>query len=157
MTTATVAGLGVAATTQTTFATEAPTGNTVTTAVNDKVTDKDLSDAEKRAVDTAKDADQKEKDAGQAKDELDKAQKEKDDADKDVLVKDQAKRAVETELEKAKKDDKTREAKKVQERQNKTDKKLIRQQKKVLSKTPTKQFKDAEEKLKQHNIQQTLS
>ena len=106
MTTATVAGLGVAATTQTTFATEAPTGNTVTTAVNDKVTDKDLSDAEKRAVDTAKDADQKEKDAGQAKDELDKAQKEKDDADKDVLVKDQAKRAVETELEKAKKDDK---------------------------------------------------
>ena len=248
MTTATVAGLGVAATTQTTFATEAPTGNTVTTAVNDKVTDKDLSDAEKRAVDTAKDADQKEKDAGQAKDELDKAQKdkdakktekdalekalekakdatpekiqketedidakekakadkeveakdkanqvikksdeaklakeeldkartgvekadkelkdatddydpaakdkaqkEKDDADKDVLVKDQAKRAVETELEKAKKDDKTREAKKVQERQNKTDKEADKTTKESLIKDADKTVKDAEEKLK---------
>jgi len=61
MTTATVAGLGVAATTQTALASEAPTENTVTAAVNDKVTDKDLSDAEKRAVDTAKDADQKQK------------------------------------------------------------------------------------------------
>ena len=44
-----------------------------------------------------------------------KAQQEKDDADKDVRIKDQAKRDAETELEKAKEDDKTREAKKGQE------------------------------------------
>ena len=52
MTTATLAAtLGTAsATAPTVLATEAPTGNTVTTAVNNKVTDKDLSDAEKRAV-----------------------------------------------------------------------------------------------------------
>lgn len=89
ITTATVAGLGVAATTQTAFATEAPTENTVTATVNDKVTDKDLSDAEKRAVDTAKDADQKAKDAEQSKDTLDKAQKDKDSkkAEKDALEK----------------------------------------------------------------------
>lgn len=248
MTTATVAGLGAAATTQTAFATEAPTENTVTAAVNNKVTDKDLSDAEKRAVDTAKDADQKAKDAGQAKDTLDKAQKdkdakkaekdalendlekakdatpekikdetddvdakekakadketesnkkadqvnkkseeaklakdeldkartgvekadkelkdatddfdptakdkaqqEKDDADKDVLVKDQAKRNAETELEKAKEDDKTREAKKVQERQNKNDKEAEKTAKEGDVKTAEKAIKDAEEKLK---------
>ncbi len=90
MTTAAVASLGIAATTQTAFASEAPTGNTVTTAVNDKVTDKDLSDAEKRAVDAAKDADQKAKDAEQAKDTLNKAQKDKDakKSEKDALEKD---------------------------------------------------------------------
>lgn len=90
ITTATVAGLGVAATTQTVLATEAPTESTVKASVNDKVTDKDLSDAEKRAVDTAKDADQKAKDAGQVKDTLDKAQKDKDTkkAEKDALEKD---------------------------------------------------------------------
>ena len=248
ITTATVAGLGVAATTQTAFATEAPTENTVTATVNDKVTDKDLSDAEKRAVDSAKDADKKAKDAGQAKDELDKAQKdkdarkaekealekdlenakdatpekikdetddvdakekakadketetnrkadqvgkksdqaklakeeldkartgvekadkelkdatddydpaakdkaqkEKDDADKDVLVKDQAKRNAETELEKAKEDDKTREAKKVQERQNKADKEEDKTAKEGAVKDAEKAVKDAEEKLK---------
>ena len=248
ITTATVAGLGVAATTQTAFATEAPTENTVTATVNDKVTDKDLSDAEKRAVDTAKDADQKAKDAEQSKDTLDKAQKdkdskkaekdalekslekakdatpekiqketedvdakekaktdkdddakdkadqvtkksdeaklakdeldkartgvekadkelkdatddfdpaakekaqkEKDDADKDVLVKDKAKRDAETELEKAKEDDKTREAKKVQERQNKTDKEAEKTVKEGLVKDAEQAIKDAKEKLK---------
>ena len=95
ITTATVAGLGVAATTQTAFATEAPTENTVTATVNDKVTDKDLSDAEKRAVDSAKDADQKAKDAEQAKDTLNKAQKDKD-------AKKTAKEVLEKALEKAK-------------------------------------------------------
>jgi len=248
MTTATVAGLGVAATTQTALASEAPTENTVTAAVNDKVTDKDLSDAEKRAVDTAKDADQKAKDTGQAKDTLDeaqkdkdtkkaekdalekylekakdatpekiqketedvdakekaktdkdadakdkadqvtkksdeaklakdeldkartgvekadkelkdatddydpaakdKSQKEKDDADKDVLVKDKAKRDAETELEKAKENDKTREAKKVQERQNKADKEADKTAKEGAVKDAEKAVKDAEEKLK---------
>ncbi|MDU6267859.1 MAG: SEC10/PgrA surface exclusion domain-containing protein, partial [Streptococcus mitis] len=248
ITTATVAGLGVAATTQTAFATEAPTENTVTATVNDKVTDKDLSDAEKRAVDTAKDADQKAKDAEQSKDTLDKAQKdkdskkaekdalekslekakdatpekiqketedvdakekaktdkdddakdkadqvtkksdeaklakdeldkarigvekvdkelknaiddydpaakdkaqkEKDDADKDVLVKDKAKRDAETELEKAKEDDKMREAKKVQERQNKADKEADKTAKEGAVKDAEKAVKDAEEKLK---------
>ncbi|WP_173251555.1 SEC10/PgrA surface exclusion domain-containing protein [Streptococcus sp. 3705] len=248
MTTAAVAGLGVAATTQTVFATEAPTENTVNSTINNKVTDKDLSDAEKRAVDTAKDADKKAKDAEQAKDTLDKAQKdkdaktaekdalekdlekakdatpekikdetddvdakekakadketesnkkadqvtkksdeaklakdeldkartgvekadkelkdatddfdptakdkaqqEKDDADKDVLVKDQAKRNAETELEKAKEDDKTREAKKVQERQNKNDKEAEKTAKEGDVKTAEKAIKDAEEKLK---------
>ena len=248
MTTAAVAGLGVVATTQTAFATEAPTGNTVTAAVNDKITDKDFSDAEKRAVDTAKDADQKAKDAAKAKEELDtaqkdkdakkaekdalekdlekakdatpekiqketddvdakekakadketesnkkadqvtkksdeaklakekldkartgvekadkelkdatddfdpaakeKAQQEKDDADKDVLVKDQAKRDAETELEKAKEDDKTREAKKVQERQNKADKEADKIAKEGSVKDVEKAVKDAEEKLK---------
>ena len=248
ITTATVAGLGVAATTQTAFATEAPTENTVTATVDDKVTDKDLSDAEKRAVDTAKDADQKAKDAGQAKDELkkvqtdkdakkaekkaienelekakdatperikdetddvdakekakvnkeadtqdtadqveqktdeakrthdeldkartdvekadkelkdatddfdpaakEKAQQEKDDADKDVLVKDKAKRDAETELEKAKEDDKTREDKKVQERQNKDDKEADKAAKEGAVKDAEKAIKDAEETLK---------
>ena len=248
ITTATVAGLGAAATTQTALASEAPTENTVTAAVNDKVTDKDLSDAEKRAVDTAKDADQKAKDAEQAKDTLDKAQKdkdskkaekdalekslekakdatpekiqketedvdakekaktdkdadakdkadqvtkksdeaklakdeldkartgvekadkelkdatddydpaakdksqkEKDDADKDVLVKDKAKRDAETELEKAKENDKTREAKKVQERQNKADKEADKTAKEGAVKDAEKAVKDAEEKLK---------
>lgn len=248
MTTAAVAGLGVVATTQTAFATEAPTGNTVTAAVNDKVTDKDFSDAEKRAVDTAKDADQKAKDAAKAKEELDtaqkdketkkaekdalekdlekakdatpekiknetddvdakekakadketesnkkadqvnkkseeaklakeeleksrtgvekaekelkdatddfdpaakeKAQQEKDDADKDVRIKDQAKRDAETELEKAKEDDKTREAKRVQERQNKADKEAEKTAKEGLVKDAEQAIKDAEEKLK---------
>ena len=248
MTTATVAGLGVVATTPTVFASEAPTENIVKAEDSNKVTDKDLSDAEKRAVDSAKDADQKAKDAGQAKDELDKAQKEKeakkvekekiekdlekakdatpekiqkeredvdakekakddkdadvkdkanqvnnksdeaklakeelekvligvekankelkdatddydptakdkaqkekDDADKDVLVKDKAKRNAETELEKAKEDDKTREAKKVQERQNKADKEAEKTSKEGLIKDADKAVKDAEEKLK---------
>ena len=61
MTTATVAGLGVVATTPTVFASEAPTENIVKAEDSHKVTDKDLSDAEKRAVDSAKDADQKSK------------------------------------------------------------------------------------------------
>ena len=248
ITTATVAGLGVVTTTQTVFATEAPTENTVNSTINNKVTDKDLSDAEKRAVDTAKDADQKAKDAAKAKEELDtaqkdketkkvekdalekdlekakdvtpekikdetddvgakekaktakeadvkdkadqvtkksdeaklakeeldkartgvekadkelkdatddydptakeKAQQEKDDADKDVLVKDKAKRDAETELEKAKEDDKTREAKKVQERQNKTDKEAEKTVKEGLVKDAEQAIKDAEEKLK---------
>ena len=248
ITTATVAGLGAAATATTVFATEAPTGNTVTTAVNDKVTDKDLSDAEKRAVDTAKDADQKAKDAGQAKDELkkvqtdkdakkaekeaienelekakdatpekikdetddvdakekakadkdvdakdkatqvdqktdeakrahdefdkartgvekadkevkdatddfdpaakEKAQQEKDDADKNVRIKDQVKRDAETELEKAKEEDKTREAKKVQERKNKADKEADKTAKEGDVKDAKQAIKDAEEKLK---------
>ena len=248
MTTATVAGLGVVTTTQTALASEAPTENTVNSTINNKVTDKDLSDAEKRAIDTAKDADQKAKDAGQAKDTLDKAQKdkdakkaekdalekalekakdatpekiqketddvdakekakddkekeankkadqvgdkssqaklakdeldkartgvekadkevkdatddfdptakdkaqqEKDDADKDVLVKDQAKRDAEIELEKAKEDDKTREAKKVQERQNKTDKEAEKTVKEGLVKDAEQAIKDAKEKLK---------
>ena len=243
LTTAITAG----AITQPVFATET-TETVVKNTANNKVTDKDLSDAEKRAVDSAKDADQKVKDAVQAKDELDKAQKEKeakksekevlekdlekakdatpekiqneredvdakektkrdkeadskdkadqvnkkseeaklakeelekarkgvekadrevkdasddfdptakdtaqqekDDADKDVLVKDQAKRAVETELEKAKKDDKTREAKKVQERQNKTNKEADKTTKESLIKDADKTVKDAEEKLK---------
>ena len=95
MTTATVAGLGVVATTPTVFATEAPTGNTVNSTINNKVIDKDLSDAEKRAVDTAKDADQKAKDADQAKDTLDKAQKDKE-------AKKAEKEALEKDLEKAK-------------------------------------------------------
>lgn len=69
ITTATVAGLGVVATTPTVFATEAPTENTVNSTINNKVTDKDLSDAAKRAVDSDKDADQKAKDADYAKDE----------------------------------------------------------------------------------------
>lgn len=249
MTTAALAtSLGAAATAPTVFATEAPTENTVTAAVNDKVTDKDLSDAEKRAVDRAKDADQKVKDAGKAKDELDKAQKdkeakkvekealekeyeetkeatpekikyetddvdakekakadkdvnaknkadqvgkksdeakrakgeldkartgadeadkelkdaednydptakgkaqkEKEDADKNVLVKYQAKRDAETELEKAKEDDKQRESKKVQERQNKADKDTDKTVKEGLVKDAEKTVKDAEEKLK---------
>lgn len=248
MTTAAVAGLGVVATTQTVFATEAPTENTVNSTINNKVTDKDLSDAEKRVVDSAKDADQKAKDAAKAKEELDtaqkdkeakkaekdalekdlekakdatpekiqketddvdvkekakadkdvdakdkttqvdqksdeakrakdeldkartgvekadkelknatddfdptakeKAQQEKDDADKDVLVKDQAKRNAETELEKAKEDDKTREAKKVQERQNKADKEADKIAKEGSVKDVEKAVKDAEEKLK---------
>lgn len=248
ITTATVAGLGVAATTQTAFATEAPTENTVNSTINNKVTDKDLSDAEKRAVDSAKDADQKAKDAGQAKDTLnkeqkdkdvktadkeaiekdlekakgatpekirdetddvdakekakaekdtdakdkatqvdqksdeakrakdeldkartgvekadkevkdatddfdpaakEKAQKEKDDADKDVLVKDQAKRDAETELEKAKEEDKTREANKIQERQNKDDKEEDKAAKEGDVKDAKQAIKDAEEKLK---------
>ena len=46
MTTATVAGLGVVTTTQTVFASEAPTENTVNAITNNKVTDKDLSNAE---------------------------------------------------------------------------------------------------------------
>lgn len=248
MTTATVAGLGVVATTPTVFASEAPTENIVKAEDSHKVTDKDLSDAEKRAVDSAKDADQKAKDAGQAKDELDKAQQEKeakksekevlekdlekakdatpekiqkeredvdakekakddkeaeakdkadqvtkksdeaklskdeldktrtgvekadkelkdatddfdpaakekaqqekDDADKDVLVKDKAKRDAETELEKAKENDKTREAKKVQERQNKADKEEDKTAKEGAVKDAEKAVKDAEEKLK---------
>lgn len=248
ITTATVAGLGVVATTQTAFATEASTESTVKATVNDKVTDKDLSNAEKRAVDSAKDADQKAKDAGQAKDTLDKSQKakdtkkaekaalekdlekakdatpekiqketddvdarekakadkeveakdkvdqvtkksdeakrakeelettrtgvenaekelkdatddfdpaakekaqqEKDDADKDVLIKDKAKRDAETELEKAKEDDKTREAKKGQERKNKGDKEAEKTAKEGLIKDADKAIKDAEEKLK---------
>lgn len=248
MTTATVAGLGVVATTPTIFASEAPTENIVKAEDSHKVTDKDLSDAEKRAVDSAKDADQKAKDAGQAKDELDKAQQEKeakksekevlekdlekakdatpekiqkeredidakekakddkeaeakdkadqvtkksdeaklskdeldktrtgvemadkelkdatddfdpaakekaqqekDDADKDVLVKDKAKRDAETELEKAKENDKTREAKKVQERQNKADKEEDKTAKEGAVKDAEKAVKDAEEKLK---------
>ena len=150
MTTATLAAtLGTAsATAPTVLATEAPTGNTVNSTINNKVTDKDLSDTEKRAVDTAKDADQKEKDAGQAKDELDKAQKEKDDADKDVLAKDKAKRDAETELEKAKEDDKTREAKKVQERQNKAEKEAEKTAKEGDVKDAEQAIKDAEEKLK---------
>lgn len=249
MTTATLAAtLGAAATAPTVFATEAPTENTVSAAVNDKVTDKDLSDTEKRAVDTAKDADQKAKDAGKAKDELDKAQKdkdakkaekdalekdlekakdatpekiqketddvdakekaktdkeadskdkadqvtkksdeakrakeeldkartgvekaekelkdatddfdpaakdkaqkEKDNADKDVIIKDQAKRDAETELEKAKKADKTREAKKSQERQNKAVKEADKTAKEGEVKDADKAVKDAEEKLK---------
>ncbi|MCY7072266.1 SEC10/PgrA surface exclusion domain-containing protein [Streptococcus oralis] len=88
-TTALATSLGAAATAPTVFATEAPTENTVSAAVNDKVTDKDLSNAEKRAVDAAKDADQKTKDAGQAKDDLDKAQKDKNakTAEKEVLEK----------------------------------------------------------------------
>ena len=247
-TTALATSLGAAATAPTVFATEAPTENTVTAAVNDKVTDKDLSDAEKRAVDTAKDADQKAKDAEQAKDTFDKAQKakdaktaeketleeelekakeitpekikdetddvdakekakadkdadvkdkanqvnnksdeakrakdeldkartgvekadkelkkaiddfdpaakdkaqkEKDNADKDVLIKDQAKRDAETELEKAKKTDKTREAKKSQERQNKADKEADKTAKEGEVKDADKAVKDAEEKLK---------
>ena len=237
-----------AATANTAFATEAPTEDTVNTAVNDKVTNKDLFDAEKRAVDRAKDADQKVKDAGKAKDELDKArkdkeaktaekealeielekaknatpekiqketddvdakekakadkeanaknkadqvgkkfddaklaqeelnkartgvekadkelkdatddfdpaaknkaQKEKDDADKDVLMKDQVKRNAEAELEKAKENDKAREAKKVQERQNKADKDTDKTVKEGLVKDAEKTVKDAEEKLK---------
>lgn len=248
ITTATVAGLGVVTTTQTVFASEAPTENIVKAEDSHKVTDKDLSDAEKRAVDSAKDADQKAKDTGQAKDTLDKAQKdkdtkkaekaalekdlekskdatpekiqketedvdakekakadkeveakdkadqvikksdeaklakedlekvligvekadkelkdatddydpaakdkaqkEKDDADKDVLVKDKAKRDAETELEKAKEDDKTREAKKVQERQNKADKEAEKTAKEGLVKDAEQAIKDAEEKLK---------
>lgn len=249
MTTAALAtSLGAAATAPTVFATEAPTENTVTAAVNDKVTNKDLFDAEKRAVDRAKDADQKVKDAGKAKDELDKAQKdkeakkvekealekeyeeakeatpekikyetddidakenakadkdvnaknkadqvgkksdeakrakgelekartgadeadkelkdaednydptakgkaqkEKEDADKNVLVKYQAKRDAETELEKAKEDDKQRESKKVQERQNKADKDTDKTVKEGLVKDVEKTVKDAEEKLK---------
>ena len=248
MTTVTLAGFGVVATTQTALASEAPTENTVNSTINNKVTDKDLSDAEKRAVDSAKDADQKAKDAAKAKEELDtaqkdketkkaekdalekdlekakdatpekiknetddvdakekakadkevaakdkadqmtkksdeaklskeeletartgvenaekelkdatddfdpaakeKAQQEKDDADKDVLVKDQAKRDAETELEKAKEDDKTREAKKVQERQNKTNKEADKKTKEDLVKDSDKAIKDAEEKLK---------
>ena len=249
MTTATLAAtLGAAATSTTVFATEAPTENTVTAAVNDKVTDKDLSDTEKRAVDTAKDADQKAKDAGKAKDELDKAQKdkdakkaekdalekdlekakdatpekiqketddvdakekakadkdadvkdkanqvtkksdeakrakeeldkartgvekaekelkdatddfdpaakdkaqkEKDNADKDVIIKDQAKRDAETELEKAKEADKTREAKKSQERQNKADKEADKTAKEGDVRDAEQTIKDAEEKLK---------
>lgn len=237
-----------AATTNTAFATEAPTEDTVNTAVNDKVTNKDLFDAEKRVVDRAKDADQKVKDAGKAKDELDKAQKdkeakkvekealekeyeeakeatpekikyetddvdakekakadkdvnaknkadqvgkksdeakrakgeldkartgadeadkelkdaednydptakgkaqkEKEDADKNVLVKYQAKRDAETELEKAKEDDKQRESKKVQERQNKADKDTDKTVKEGLVKDAEKTVKDAGEKLK---------
>ena len=237
-----------AATTNTAFATEVPTEDTVNTAVNDKVTNKDLFDAEKRAVDRAKDADQKVKDAGKAKDELDKAQKdkeakkvekealekeyeeakeatpekikyetddvdakekakadkdvnaknkadqvgkksdeakrakgeldkartgadeadkelkdaednydptakgkaqkEKEDADKNVLVKYQAKRDAETELEKAKEDDKQRESKKVQERQNKADKDTDKTVKEGLVKDAEKTVKDAGEKLK---------
>ena len=248
MTTVTLAGFGVVATTQTALASEAPTENTVNSTINNKVTDKDLSDAEKRAVDTAKDADQKAKDAAKAKEELDtaqkdketkkaekdalekdlekakdatpekiknetddvdakekakadkeaeakdkadqvtkksdeaklakekldkartgvekadkelkdatddfdpaakeKAQQEKDDADKDVRIKDQAKRDAETELEKAKEDDKTREAKKVQERQNKTNKEADKKTKEDLVKDSDKAIKDAEEKLK---------
>lgn len=249
MTTATLAAtLGAAATSTTVFATEASTENTVTVAVNDKVTDKDLSDTEKHAVDAAKDADQKAKDAGQAKDELDKtqkdkdaktaekdalekdlekakdatpekiqketddvdakekaktdkdadvkdkvnqvnnksdeaklakdeldkartgvenadkelkdatddfdpaakdkAQKEKDNADKDVLIKDQAKRDAETELEKAKEADKTREAKKSQERQNKADKEADKTAKEGDVRDAEQTIKDAEEKLK---------
>lgn len=248
MTTATVAGLGVIATTPTVFASEAPTENIVKAEDSNKVTDKDLSDAEKRAVDTDKDADQKAKDAGQVKDTLDKAQKykdakkaekdalekalekakdatpekiqketedvdakekakadkeveakdkaeqvikksdeaklakeeldkartgvekadkelkdatddydpaakdkaqkEKDDADKDVLVKDKAKRDAETELEKAKEDDKTREAKKVQERQNKAEKEAEKTAKEGDVKDAEQAIKDAEEKLK---------
>ena len=90
MTTTAVAGLGVVATTQPVFATEAPTETSVNNTVNNTVTDKDLSDAEKRAVDSAKDADQKAKDAGHAKDELDKAQKDTDTkkTEKDALEKD---------------------------------------------------------------------
>ena len=90
MTTVTLAGFGVVATTQTALASEAPTENTVNSTINNKVTDKDLSDAEKRAVDSAKDADQKAKDAGHAKDELDKAQKDTDTkkTEKDALEKD---------------------------------------------------------------------
>lgn len=84
-----------AATTNTAFATEAPTEDTVNTAVNDKVTNKGLFDAEKRAVDRAKDADQKVKDAGKAKDELDKAQKDKE-------AKKVEKEALEKEYEEAK-------------------------------------------------------
>ena len=247
MTTATVAGLGVVTTTQTVFASEAPTENTVNAITNNKVTDKDLSNAEKRVIDTAKDADQKSKDASQAKDELNKAQnekntkkaekealekdlekakeatpekiqtetqdvdtkekakadkeadaknkadqvgnksdnakraqeelnkartgvekadrelkdatddfdpaaknkaqKEKDDADKDVLMKDQAKRNAEAELEKAKENDKTREAKKIQERQNKANKEAEKTVKEGLVKDADKAIKDAEETL----------
>ena len=95
MTTATVAGLGVVTTTQTVFASEAPTENTVNAITNNKVTDKDLSNAEKRVIDTAKDADQKSKDASQAKDELNKAQNEKN-------TKKAEKEALEKDLEKAK-------------------------------------------------------
>ena len=248
MTTAAVAGLGVVTTTQTVFASEAPTENTVNAITNNKVTDKDLSNAEKRVIDTAKDADQKTKDTSQAKDELNKAQnekntkkaekealekdlekakeatpekiqtetqdvdtkekakadkeadvknkaaqvgnksdnakraqeelnkartgvekadrelkdatddfdpaaknkaqKEKDDADKDVLMKDQAKRNAEAELEKAKENDKTREAKKVQERQNKANKEAEKAVKEGLVKDADKAIKEAEEKLK---------
>ena len=247
-TTALATSLGAAATAPTVFATEASTENTVSAAVNDKVTDKDLSDAEKHAVDTAKDADQKVKDAGKAKDELDKsqkdkdaktaekeafekdlekakeatpekikdetddvdakekakadkdadvkdkanqvnnksdeakrakeeldkartgvekaekelkdatddfdpaakdkAQKEKDNADKDVIIKDQAKRDAETELEKAKEADKTREAKKSQERQNKADKEADKTAKEGDVRDAEQTIKDAEEKLK---------
>lgn len=248
MTTATVAGLGVVTTTQTVFASEAPTENTVNAITNNKVTDKDLSNAEKRVIDTAKDADQKTKDASKAQDELNKAQnekntkkaekealekdlekakeatpekiqtetqdvaakeeakadkeanaknkadqvgnksddakraqdelnkartgvekadrelkdatddfdpaaknkaqKEKDDADKDVLMKDQAKRNAEAELEKVKENDKTREAKKVQERQNKANKEAEKTVKEGLVKDADKAIKGAEEKLK---------
>ena len=77
-----------------------------------------------------------------------KAQQEKDDADKDVRIKDQAKRDAETELEKAKEDDKTREAKKGQEHQNKADKEADKTTKEGLIKDADKAIKDAEEKLK---------
>ncbi len=249
MTTAALATtLGAAATSTTVFASEAPTETSVNNTVNNTVTDKDLSNAEKRAVDSAKDADQKAKDAGQAKDTLDKAQKdkdakkaekdafekalekakdatpekiqketedvnakekskadkevdakdkadqvtkksdeakrareeldkartgvekaekelkdatdnfdpaakdkaqqEKDDADKDVRIKDQAKRDAETELENAKEADKTREAKKGQERQNKANKEADKTAKEGDVREADKAIKDAEEKLK---------
>lgn len=78
----------------------------------------------------------------------DKAQKEKDNADKDVIIKDQAKRDAETELEKAKEADKTREAKKSQERQNKADKEADKTAKEGEVKDAEQTIKDAEEKLK---------
>ena len=78
----------------------------------------------------------------------DKAQNDKDDADKNVLVKDKAKRDAETELEKAKEDDKTREAKKVQQRQNKTNKETEKTVKEGRVKDAEQAIKDAEEKLK---------
>ena len=77
-----------------------------------------------------------------------KAQQEKDDADKDVRIKDQAKRDAETELEKAKEDDKTREAKKGQEHQNKADKEADKTTKEGLINDADKAIKDAKEKLK---------
>lgn len=78
----------------------------------------------------------------------DKAQKEKDNADKDVIIKDQAKRDAETELEKAKEADKTREAKKSQERQNKADKEADKTAKEGDVRDAEQTIKDAEEKLK---------
>ena len=77
-----------------------------------------------------------------------KAQKEKDNADKDVLIKDQAKRDAETELEKAKEADKTRESKKSQERQNKADKEADKTAKEGDVRDAEQTIKDAEEKLK---------
>ena len=69
--------------------TETVVKNTVNNTVTD-VTDKDLSEAEKRAVDTAKEANKKAKDAVKAKDDFDIAQKDKEakKAEKDALEKD---------------------------------------------------------------------